>query len=109
MARRDRVPLTTPIPVPTLKGWRIDPIINVDIENLTMSGSISWYDTTGRWVKSERFEDIPGVNGDLSLGVAKIDNLADAAVTKLINKAPQLAGTRIVDTVTSTNDTVVNP
>jgi hypothetical protein len=109
MARRDRIPLTTPITRTTLKGWRPDPIITIDSEHGTMSGSISYYDTAGKWVRSERFEDVPGVNGDLNLSAAKIDTIIDTICTKLINKNPALAGTRIVDTVVDSYDTVVNP
>jgi hypothetical protein len=109
MARRDRVPLTTPITRTVLKGWRIDPRVVIDFEAGTMSGSISYYDSAGKWVRSEDFTDVPGVNGDLNLSNAKLDTIADAIATKLINKSPALAGTRIVDTVVDSNDTVINP
>lgn len=108
MARRDRVPLTTPIVLPTLKGWRIDNQLVIDIGSMTIAGSISYYDSTGKWVKSVAFTDVPG-GGNLVLTAAQADQIATLVVNRLQNRDATLAGTRIVDTVTGPDDTVINP
>ena len=108
MARRDRVPLTTPIPRPALKGWRIDRYLHIDTELGTMSGSISFYDANGAWVTSRDFAQVPG-GGDLVLTTAQVDQIATLVVNRLQLRDPTLAGTRIVDTVVDSGDTVINP
>jgi len=109
MARRDRVPLNTPIVLPTVKGWRIDPRLLVDIAAGTIAGSISFYDTTGKWLYSRPFTEVGAGGGDLQLTVANLDAIANLVVARLQLRDATLAGTRITDTVTTPDDTVINP
>jgi hypothetical protein len=108
MARRDRVPLTTPRTRTTLKGWRLDQFGRIDFESGTISGSISFYDTLGQWVESIDFSRI-GVGGDIALTVANMDAITTLLVNRLKLRDPTLAGTQITDTVVDINDTVINP
>lgn len=112
MARRDRVPLTTPIPQPALKGWKIDRFVKIDMEQKLLSGSISFYDTSGVFIRSLAFSDFPyghGI-GDVVLTDPQIDTVAALIVSSLqARDAALLAGTRVVETVTSGTDTVSNP
>jgi hypothetical protein len=108
MARRDRVPLNAPLPQLTLKGWKIDRFIHVDMESGTMSGGLSFYDTSGRFVKSVLVADLPGGN-DFQLTAAQVDQVAALFVSRAVARDPSLAGTRIVDVVTDGGDVVPNP
>jgi hypothetical protein len=109
MARRDRIPLTTPIPQSTLKGLRIDRMIHIDMETGLMGGSISFYEAgTGRFVKSVYFSDI-GNGGDFQLSAAQVEQVAALVTNRLQARDPSLAGVRVVETVPDSNDPVPNP
>jgi hypothetical protein len=108
MARRDRVPLNAPIAQLTLKGWKIDRLLHIDVEAGTLSGSISFYDTSGRFVKSVYFSEILG-GGDFNLTAAQVEQVASLVVNRILARDPSLAGTRIVEAVADGGDVVPNP
>lgn len=99
---RDRVALTTPLTRSTLKGWLVQPDIQLDLATGRVSGFIRFYDSTGAIVDSKP------VQGKISDN--RRNNLAADFVADIIAKNPQLGGVLTVESVDSSLDSpVANP
>lgn len=99
MARRDKVPLDTPIGNENFEGWCVEPELKIDAAQGTISGHIRFYGATSRkFQKSVAFS--------LPFNAARTEAVMSAITQALINQNPALAGTRVVETVTDIDEDV---
>lgn len=98
---RDRVVLTAPQPQSTIKGWRIDSEVTVDLGTRRVTGTRTWYNQAGAFIRSAAFS--------ARINQAKRDDLAAAIENDIITSDPASAGVASVETVNDIDDPLINP